>query len=123
VTIDGPWSFGDLWIVLGLGGIAATILTGLLVLTPRTDEIAQLMERDGMTPEVATKITQLLTLGRIDIVVLYLVVADMAIKPTGDDVGVLVAMAAIVIAAAVFFSSRARALSEPRSSVEPSASL
>src|SRR4051812_15227209 len=114
LTIDGPWSFGDLWIVLGLGGIAATIVTGLLILTPRTEEIAQLMDRDGMTQQVATKITQLLTLGRIDIVVLYLVVADMAIKPTGDDVGVLIGMALIVIAAVLFFTSRARAVSEPR---------
>ena len=61
-----------------------------------------------MTPNTASKITQLLTLARIDLVVLYLVVADMAIKPTGDDAGVLVAMAAILGFAVAFFTSRAR---------------
>ena len=107
---------GLLAVLLGLplvGGIAATIATGLLVITPRSEEIDRLLSTEGMTPLAATKINQLLTLGRIDLVVLYLVVADMAIKPTGDDVGVLVGMALIVIAAVLFFTSRARALSEP----------
>jgi uncharacterized membrane protein len=112
-TIDGPWSFDQLWIVLGLVGIAATIFTGLTIITPRTAEIAELMGRDGMTAEVAGKINQLLTLGRIDLVVLYLVVADMAIKPTGDDVGVLVAMALIALGAVAFFTSQAKAARAP----------
>ena len=112
-TIDGPWSFDQLWIVLGLVGIAATIFTGLTIITPRTAEIAELMGRDGMTAEVAGRINQLLTLGRIDLVVLYLVVADMAIKPTGDDVGVLVAMALIALGAVAFFTSQAKAAGAP----------
>src|SRR3954447_14959439 len=114
LTIDGPWNFGDLWIVLGLAGIAATIFTGLLILTPRTEEIDQMLASEGMTPRVAAKITEMLTLARIDLVVLYLVIADMAIKPTGDDVGVLIGMAVIVTVAALFFTARARAISEPR---------
>src|SRR5688500_18885434 len=32
LVIEGPWSFGDLWVVLGLAGFAATFLTGILVL-------------------------------------------------------------------------------------------
>jgi uncharacterized membrane protein len=119
LTIDGPWSFDQLWIVLGLVGIAATIFTGLTILTPRTEEIDRMLSTEGMTPAAATKITQLLTLGRIDLVVLYLVVADMAIKPTGDDVGVLVGMALIVIAATLFFTSRAKAVGEPRATAQP----
>ena len=108
-TIDGPWSFGDLWILIGLGGIAATIFTGMAIISPRSEEIATMMERDGMTPAAAVKIKQLLTMARIDLVVLYLVVADMALKPTGDDVGVLIGMAVILAAAVAFFTSRAKA--------------
>jgi uncharacterized membrane protein len=119
LTIDGPWSFGALWIVLGLAGIAATIFTGLLILTPRTEEIDRLLDSEGMTPRVATKITEMLTLARIDLVVLYLVIADMAIKPTGDDVGVLIGMAVIVIAAALFFGSRARAIAAGQPDAPP----
>jgi len=29
LVIDGDLSFGQLWIVIGLGGVAATIATGL----------------------------------------------------------------------------------------------
>jgi uncharacterized membrane protein len=112
-TIEGPWSFDELWILIGLGGIAATIFTGVAIITPRTEEIAALMEGDGMTPAIAAKIKQLLTLSRIDLVVLYLVVADMALKPTGDDVGVLIGMALVVVGAVIFFPLRARAAREP----------
>jgi uncharacterized membrane protein len=113
LTIDGPWSFGDLWIVIGLGGIASTIFIGATILGPRAEALGERMEREGMTSEVAVAIKQFLTLARIDLVVLYVVVADMAIKPTGDDVGVLVGMALVILAAIAFFGSRARALSEP----------
>jgi uncharacterized membrane protein len=112
VVIEGDLSFGDLWVVLGLVGIAATIVTGAAIIGPRSGEISGMLERDGVTPEAGTKITQLLTLGRIDLVVLYLVVADMVLKPTGDDVGVLIAMAVILIAAIAFFTSQARAAGE-----------
>jgi uncharacterized membrane protein len=114
LTIDGPWSFGNLWIVIGLGGIAATIVTGATVLGPRSGALSAQLDAEGMTPEAAIKIKQLLTLARIDLVVLYLVVADMAIKPTGDDVGVLVAMALIAVGAVAFFTSQAKAAGAPR---------
>src|SRR3954451_2313047 len=81
LTIDGPWSFGDLWIVVGLGGIASTIFIGAAILGPRAEAVGERLEREGMTPDVAVAIKQLLTLARIDLVVLYVVVGDMAIKP------------------------------------------
>jgi uncharacterized membrane protein len=108
LVVDGDLSFGQLWIVIGLVGVAATIATGLGVIKPRSEEIDALLVSEGMTSRAASKITQLITLGRIDLVVLYLVVADMAIKPTGDDVGVLVGMAVILGFAVAFFTSRAR---------------
>jgi hypothetical protein len=37
----------------------------------------------------------------------------MAMKPTGDDVGLLVAMAVVVVAAAVLVFTRARAIETP----------
>ena len=113
LVIDGPWSFDQLWIDIGLVGIAATIATGIGMLEPRSKEIGGMLERDGMTPEAGRKIKQLVTLGRIDLVVLYLVIATMAIKPTGDDVGVLVAMALILAAAVAFFTARAREAQAP----------
>ena len=71
------------------------------------------MERDGgMSPEAEIEIRKLLTKGRVDTVVLYLVVAVMALKPTGDDVGILVALAAIVVAGLAYVAMRLRQIDE-----------
>jgi uncharacterized membrane protein len=97
MVVDGPWSFGSLWIVLGLVGYAATFVTGIALFEPTVKRVSAAVERDGDFGEAAmTETRKLLVLGRLDETVLLLVVALMVIKPTGDDVGVLVAMAAIV---------------------------
>ena len=111
LTIDGPWSLDYLWIVLGLLGYLATFLTGVLVMEPTSKKITQLVERDGgMSPEAMLETKKLLAKGRVDTVVLYLVVAVMVLKPTGDDVGLLVAMAVIVAAGLAWAAMRLRAL-------------
>ena len=112
VTIEGPWGFDQLWIVLGLAGYAATFLTGLLIMKPTSERIAALIERDGMTSEALLEIRRLLVKGRVDTVVLYLVVAVMALKPTGDDVALLAVMAALVVAGVGYVLARLRALDE-----------
>jgi hypothetical protein len=101
LVIEGPWSFGDLWVVLGLAGFAATFLTGILVLKPRSEAIAADLQRGGMTDDVARDIGSMFTRMRIDYTVIALVVADMVLKPTGDDVGTLALMAVVLVAVVV----------------------
>jgi uncharacterized membrane protein len=115
LTIDGPWEWDQLWIVIGLLGYAATFLTGLTVLRPRGDRIAAAIERDGgrLTPVSLAEARRLLALARIDYVVLFLVIADMAIKPTGDDVGILIVMAAIAAAGLGWAISAAQSVGTP----------
>jgi uncharacterized membrane protein len=90
------WSFDQLWIVLGLVGFAATFVTGLFMIKPASERIGAAIEREGgrLTPELRTDIRKLIVMARLDYVVLFLVIADMVIKPIGDDVGVLIGMAA-----------------------------
>ena len=113
--IEGSWDFGNLWIVLGLLGYAATFLTGFTILRPRGDRIAAMLERDGgrMTPLTLAETRRLLALARIDYVVLFLVIADMTIKPTGDDVGLLIVMAAIFAAGLFWAISTAQSIRAP----------
>jgi uncharacterized membrane protein len=114
LTIDGPWEFDQLWIVLGLLGYLATFFTGIAVLKPRGDRIAAMVDRDGgMTARSLAETRRLLALARIDYVVLFLVIADMAIKPTGDDVGLLIGMAAIFAIGLGYAISRAQAVPVP----------
>ena len=114
MVIDGPWSFDQLWIVLGLTGFAITLATGLLFVKPRSEKIDAMLERDGgMTEEAALEIQRLLIIGRADVVVLYLIVLDMVVKPTGGQVAVLAAMAAILLGALTYAVLAVRALSKP----------
>jgi hypothetical protein len=50
-----------------------------------------------MTTSIAAEMRRVLLLARVDTVVLFLVVAVMVTKPTGDETGLLLAMAAILV--------------------------
>jgi hypothetical protein len=116
MVLEGPWSFGDLWIVLGLVGYAATFVSGLFIIRPEADRIAAAIERDGgMTAGSAAATAQMFRHMRIEYVVIAVVIADMVLKPTADDVGTLAAMAAVVAVGAVltFRSGQTHATPEP----------
>lgn len=110
LTIDGPWAFDQLWIVLGLAGFLATALTGVLVMKPTTERISAMTERSGFTDEAFLETRKLLVKGRVDLVTLYLVIAVMTIKPTSDDVGLLAAMAVILAGGLAYVVLRLRAI-------------
>jgi uncharacterized membrane protein len=107
LTIEGPWSFGDLWIVLGLAGYAFSFLVGILFLEPEGKRIASAMQA-GDTGRASFHIGRINTVSRIELVVLYLVIAAMALKPTGDDTGTLVLSAAVLLAALVYWAPKLR---------------
>jgi uncharacterized membrane protein len=99
---DGPWEFGDLFVWLGLVGFAIGFFTGLLYLKPQAEKMGEIAAKYGPTSVEAQRHGhRLLVIARVQLLVLFLVVADMAIKPTTDDVGTLVAGAAILVAAIV----------------------
>jgi uncharacterized membrane protein len=114
LTIEGPWSFTDLWIVLGLVGFGLTFVTGSFWIGPQSKRIKTVMERDGgMSAEAYALARRMMLFARLDYAVLFAVVFDMAVKPDADDIGALVLMAAAVAAAAVYFGWRARSIEVP----------
>jgi uncharacterized membrane protein len=115
LVADGPWSFDQLWVVLGLAGFAATFLTGALVVKPRADRLAEITAANGgvLTPAAMYEARKLLALGRTDYVVLVAVVFDMAVKPTGDDTGALAVIALAVAAGLVYVVRRSRQIEAP----------
>ena len=110
MVLDGPWGLGNLWIVLGLAGYAERFLAGVLVMKPGSERVAAILARDGMGAEAVVEIRKLLAKGRADAVVLYLVVAVMTLKPTGEDVAVLGVMGALVAAGLAYTVVRVRAI-------------
>ena len=100
-AIEGDWDFGSLWIIIGLTGFGVSFATGIGYFEPEMKKLAAAIERDGAThPEVRRRVANLKMVGRIELAVLYVVVASMVAKPTGDDGGMLFVLA-LTLAAAV----------------------
>jgi len=69
-------------VILGLVGIANTIVVGAAFIGPEAGRLGRLSEeRSPDDPEVQRKIQRIFTISRYDLAVLVLVVLDMVIKP------------------------------------------
>lgn len=100
-AIEGDWDFGSLWLIIGLAGFGVSFATGVGYFEPEIKKLAAAIERHGAThPEVRRSVANLKMVGRIELAVLYVVVASMVVKPTGDDGGVLFVLALLLAAAA-----------------------
>jgi hypothetical protein len=111
VIESDAWGFDQLWIVIGLLGYAATFATGLFLIKPESERIGAEMAREGrLTPRLRLDIRKLMVKARVDQVVLMLVIFDMVVKPTGDDVGVLIVMVAVLVAGLAYIVARLRAI-------------
>lgn len=98
-AVEGNWDFGSLWVIIGLTGFATSFGIGMAYFEPEIKKLAAAVERGGMNdPEVRRGMANLKMVGRIELAVLYVVVASMVSKPTGDDVALLVVMAAFLVA-------------------------
>jgi uncharacterized membrane protein len=79
----GPYEVTTLWVILGLVGIANTIVIGAAFLGPEAGRLAALaQERGPEDPEVQRRIARIFTISRIDLSVLILVIVVMVTKPT-----------------------------------------
>jgi uncharacterized membrane protein len=98
--VGGLW--GELWIILGLAGFAATFLTGMLGLEPMSKTMSVLMSQ-GREAEAVMVGRKLLRISKFDYTVMMVVIADMVLKPTWTDYPLLAVMAAVLIAGAAVF--------------------
>jgi uncharacterized membrane protein len=98
---DAPfWGFGDDWIVIGLVLFGVTFLAGVLFFGPEAGRVGKLVTAEGPeSSRVQARIKRLIVLSRIDLVVLFLIIFDMTVKPSFSDGGTIIA--ALVVAAAV----------------------
>ena len=107
--VEGPWGLDQLWVAVGLAGWAVSFLTGILYFKPETERVEALVSEQGAeSPEVQRRLDQMELIGRIELTVLFVVVGDMVIKPTGDDTGILIAGAALLAGVAAVLVSIAR---------------
>ena len=79
------YGFGDDWIVIALVLYATTFLAGLLFLGPESGRIGKLnAER---SPDAGPRTLRLIMMSRLDLVLLFLIVYDMTVKPDFGDAG------------------------------------
>ncbi len=82
LVIVGQWGFTTLWVALGIGGFAFSVVVGSVFLGPESKKLAVLLrERGPEDAEVEARMNQVFLVSRIENVVLLLVVLDMTIKP------------------------------------------
>ena len=114
LVIDGDGiGFGDDWIVIGLVLFAATFLAGAGFFGPESGRIAKLVGLHGAgSPEAQARIRRLLILSRIDLVVLFLMIFDMAVKPTFSDGWTLTLALVAAVALALLLTVRRRPTAE-----------
>lgn len=97
------YGFDSLWIALGFIGWASTFSTGLFLIKPRSDRIAAMTSRGGVSDQAIATGRELLQISKFDYVMLFTVIADMVFKPTAGDWLVLLLMAVAIVAGAVAF--------------------
>jgi uncharacterized membrane protein len=111
LVLDGPWSFGNLWIVIALVGFAVGFVTGAAFLGPTGARVAAIMERDGgMSPAARLEAQRLVAIARIDYVVLVVILMAMVLKPTADDPAPLLLIGTVLVAGVGYFANQARSL-------------
>ena len=77
------YGFGDDWIVIALVLYATTFLAGLLFMGPESGRVGKLSAEGS--PEAVPRRRRLILLSRLDLVLLFLIIYTMAVKPEFDD--------------------------------------
>ena len=100
------WTIGDDWIVIGLILFAITFLAGTFFFGPESGRIKKLIESEGVDA-AQDRIRRLLVTTRLDLIILFLIIFDMSVKPSFDDVGTILGALLVAGGLAVAFTAPA----------------
>jgi uncharacterized membrane protein len=103
LVIDSDfWGFGDDWIVIGLALFAITFLAGILFFGPESGRLSKLAEAEGpASPVFQARLQRMLALTRADLMLLFLLIFDMATKPSWGDPSLWIAIGGFAVLAAI----------------------
>ena len=73
------------------------------MLTPRSDKVGALIAKEGASPAVVEQSREILRIAQFDMTMLFVVVADMVLKPAPENYIVLLIMALVIVAGGVVF--------------------
>lgn len=79
-TIGGLWD--QAWVIIGMVGMVITMALGILILSPLAKSVAAAA---SATPAAVASSKNLVTLVKFDCATLFVVVADMVLKPQSGE--------------------------------------
>jgi uncharacterized membrane protein len=88
MVVNGPWSFSDDWITIALSLVAVAYALVVGVMEPESKRVAEAIA-DGRLDEAQRRGRRQTIVSRIELAGLFLIVFDMAMKPTFADHGVI----------------------------------
>ena len=100
LMIEGSWSWGLLWVDFALVAFIGSFLVGIGFLAPTAKRIEAVGPETAEGQQLIRKVFAVL---RVDLLFLFAIVFAMTVKPTGDDVGIVLVVAAILVAGTLFF--------------------
>lgn len=84
LVIDGPWSFGDTWVVVGLAGYVAALGIGAAFEGPEGRRLGEIVrERGPDDPEAIARGRRLNGVMWLELAVLAVILLAMTVKPSG----------------------------------------
>ena len=95
LMLDGNWPWGRLWVDFALVAFAGSFALGAGYLGPTAKKIAVV---GPQTAEGQLLIRRVFAALRIDLMFLFAIIFAMVVKPTSDDVWVVVVVAALLVA-------------------------
>lgn len=94
----------NLWLWLGLIGFAATFVTGNFFIRPRAERVEKIIAAEGVGSDRGYAVSnEVLLIAQFDYLMLFLVVADMVMKPSAADWPLLLAFAIVLIGGVAYF--------------------
>ncbi len=82
LVLDGPWSFGDGWVIAGIALLLGAFALGILFFLPTAKRLRAAVDTAGVeSPEVRERLASYRVLTWIDAAILVAAVFVMTVKP------------------------------------------
>jgi uncharacterized membrane protein len=81
LTEDGNWPWSEPFVWLGIVGWGIVAFTGFAYLTRAMKRVGARMAAEGPSPALGTEMNRLVLLGRVLVLVLFVIVFVMVVKP------------------------------------------
>lgn len=107
LVLDGPWRFGDTYVVIGLTGFVTALVLGGTLQAPGTKRMNRLLREHGPDdPETIAAMRRLDALFWPELAILFVVLLAMTTKPVDGGTAGFWAIAIAFLAAAGFLTAR-----------------